>query len=367
MAFTHVKNRLAQKLLGGLTPYERIFDRKPNINYFRVIGSRCYRLLPKVQRDSKLGDVSKECILVGYSWNTKGYRVYDPDEDKIYNTQDVRFVETQRKDDKDNVVNFDVTGDGDRGNNVNAPTSIPIVPKQTMPKVISKIEQPKVAECWERRAKQRPMTGSHPGRYDATLSFKGQTFRSSKAVIKFCEENDIDYSIESVKDSFKYNNPYVGTWDIKEVADGGRVDYSPSDSPDEAEGPSTSSCTSQSHSVDLSVYFNGLECSNVDLANPLTYKEAIGAPDRVDWDRPDIKAWCEVHLKEKYKADEYDFNPTHAVDSDSDDDVEQPRDAEIEPEVDNGEAETYSVRVYCAKVQEPSTYEEAMSSPESDK
>uniref|UniRef100_T1IM28 MBD domain-containing protein n=1 Tax=Strigamia maritima TaxID=126957 RepID=T1IM28_STRMM len=83
--------------------------------------------------------------------------------------------------------------------------------------------------------------------------------------------------------------------------------------------------------------------------------------------RPDIKAWCEVHLKEKYKADEYDFNPTHAVDSDSDDDVEQPRDAEVEPEVDNGEAETYSVRVYCAKVQEPSTYEEAMSSPESDK
>uniref|UniRef100_T1IME4 Retroviral polymerase SH3-like domain-containing protein n=1 Tax=Strigamia maritima TaxID=126957 RepID=T1IME4_STRMM len=106
----------------------------------------CYRLLPKVQRDSKLGDVSKECILVGYSWNTKGYRVYDPDKDKIYNTQDVRFVETQRKDDKDNIVNFDVTGDGDRGNNVNAPTSIPIVPKQTMPKVISKIEQPKVKQ-----------------------------------------------------------------------------------------------------------------------------------------------------------------------------------------------------------------------------
>uniref|UniRef100_T1IJ40 Retroviral polymerase SH3-like domain-containing protein n=1 Tax=Strigamia maritima TaxID=126957 RepID=T1IJ40_STRMM len=101
MTFTHVKNRLAQKLLGGLTPYERIFDRKLTSIIFV-----CYRLLPKVQRDSKLGDVSKECILVGYSWNTKGYRVYDPDEDKIYNTQDVRFVETQRKDDKDNIVNL---------------------------------------------------------------------------------------------------------------------------------------------------------------------------------------------------------------------------------------------------------------------
>uniref|UniRef100_T1JNI4 Retroviral polymerase SH3-like domain-containing protein n=1 Tax=Strigamia maritima TaxID=126957 RepID=T1JNI4_STRMM len=63
MAYTHVKNRLSQRL-----------------------DSRGHRLLLKPQRDSKLGPVSKECILVGYSWNTKGYRVYDPDDDKIYNT-----------------------------------------------------------------------------------------------------------------------------------------------------------------------------------------------------------------------------------------------------------------------------------------
>uniref|UniRef100_T1ILH1 Reverse transcriptase domain-containing protein n=1 Tax=Strigamia maritima TaxID=126957 RepID=T1ILH1_STRMM len=37
----------------------------------------------------------------------------------------------------------------------------------------------------------------------------------------------------------------------------------------------------------------------------------------------------ETNLKVKYKADEYDFNPTHAVDSDSNDDVELPRDAEV--------------------------------------
>uniref|UniRef100_T1IUX2 MBD domain-containing protein n=1 Tax=Strigamia maritima TaxID=126957 RepID=T1IUX2_STRMM len=80
--------------------------------------------------------------------------------------------------------------------------------------------------------------------------------------------------------------------------------------------------------------------------------------------RPDIKAYCETNLKVKYKADDYDFNPTHAVDSDSDDDAKQPRDPEVEPETDNGEAETYSVRVYCAKVPEPSTYKEAMLLPE---
>uniref|UniRef100_T1ILU3 CCHC-type domain-containing protein n=1 Tax=Strigamia maritima TaxID=126957 RepID=T1ILU3_STRMM len=86
--------------------------------------------------------------------------------------------------------------------------------------------------------------------------------------------------------------------------------------------------------------------------------------------RPDIKAWCEVHLKEKYKPNDYDFNPVHAADSDNDD-PEQPRteetETELEPAVDDESTETYAVRVYCASVQEPSTFEEAMSSPESDK
>uniref|UniRef100_T1ILE4 Uncharacterized protein n=1 Tax=Strigamia maritima TaxID=126957 RepID=T1ILE4_STRMM len=125
--------------------------------------------------------------------------------------------------------------EGNRGNNdFITPKPIASVPTQVLPKVIPKVEQPKVMECWERRAKQRPMTGSHPGRYYATLSFKGQTFRSTKAVIKNCEDNNIDYSLESVKDSFKYNNPYVGSWDVSKVANKGRADNSPTDSPDES-------------------------------------------------------------------------------------------------------------------------------------
>uniref|UniRef100_T1IRZ7 Retroviral polymerase SH3-like domain-containing protein n=1 Tax=Strigamia maritima TaxID=126957 RepID=T1IRZ7_STRMM len=118
MAYTHVKNRLSQRLLEGQTPYERLFDRKPNVHYFRVIGLKCYRLLPKPQRDSKLGPVSKECILVGYSWNTKGYRICDPDDDKIYNTQDVRFIETSYADAAKHAIAFGPDDNGDRRNKI---------------------------------------------------------------------------------------------------------------------------------------------------------------------------------------------------------------------------------------------------------
>uniref|UniRef100_T1J0T4 Retroviral polymerase SH3-like domain-containing protein n=1 Tax=Strigamia maritima TaxID=126957 RepID=T1J0T4_STRMM len=116
---------------------------------------------------------------------------------------------------------------------------------------------------------------------------------------------------------------------------------------------------------------NVYESKHVKFDETRLYKDVVQTPERDSLfetsvalrSRPDVKAYCETNLKIKYKADDYDFNPTHAVDSDSDDDVEQPKDAEVEPEADNGEAETYSVHVYCAKVQD----EEAILSPESDK
>uniref|UniRef100_T1IIH3 Uncharacterized protein n=1 Tax=Strigamia maritima TaxID=126957 RepID=T1IIH3_STRMM len=183
-----------------------------------------------------------------YKWSDDDMRPTKVEEALIeeYENLKSRDQRTKVKNSGDNALSTADRGSskGDRGNDVNTPTPIPIVPKQTMPKVISKIEQPKVTECWERRAKQRPQTGSHPGRYDATLSFKGQTFRSTKADIKYCEDSNIDYSLESVRDSFKYNNPFVGSWDVSKVADGGRADDFSTDSPDE--GGSTT-YTSESH------------------------------------------------------------------------------------------------------------------------
>uniref|UniRef100_T1IRC2 Retroviral polymerase SH3-like domain-containing protein n=1 Tax=Strigamia maritima TaxID=126957 RepID=T1IRC2_STRMM len=161
MAYTRVKNRLSQKLLEGQTLYERVFNRKPNIHYFRVIGSKCYH--------SKLGPVSKECILIGYSWNTKGYRVYNPDEDKVYNTQDVSFVESSYADETKHSIDF---GPDDNGNQRYKPVNPTPNPKVTLPiptlpisKMVIKDEgQSGSTGNWDRVVKQRPATGQYPNR-----------------------------------------------------------------------------------------------------------------------------------------------------------------------------------------------------------
>uniref|UniRef100_T1IH65 Peptidase aspartic putative domain-containing protein n=1 Tax=Strigamia maritima TaxID=126957 RepID=T1IH65_STRMM len=53
-----------------------------------------------------------------------------------------------------------------------------------------------------------------------------------------------------MRDSFKYNNSFVGSWDVSKVVDEGRADDSPTDSPDE--GGSTN-YTSESHLVESSL------------------------------------------------------------------------------------------------------------------
>jgi len=41
----------------------------------------------------KLDPRSRECIFVGYSNKTKGYRLWDPDVDDIIQTKHIEFIE----------------------------------------------------------------------------------------------------------------------------------------------------------------------------------------------------------------------------------------------------------------------------------
>nr|GEY03863.1 retrovirus-related Pol polyprotein from transposon TNT 1-94 [Tanacetum cinerariifolium] len=60
----------------GKTPYHIINDRKPSIKHLHIFGCICY-----ITKDGKNLDKIKEkgdqCILVGYSTQSKGYRVYN--------------------------------------------------------------------------------------------------------------------------------------------------------------------------------------------------------------------------------------------------------------------------------------------------
>ena len=80
-------------LLNGKSPYEILFGQKPSYQSVRIFGCLCYS--HNLNRDNdKFASQSKKCIFVGYSFDKKGWRLYDLETDKYFVSCDVVFVET---------------------------------------------------------------------------------------------------------------------------------------------------------------------------------------------------------------------------------------------------------------------------------
>nr|GFB43112.1 retrovirus-related Pol polyprotein from transposon TNT 1-94 [Tanacetum cinerariifolium] len=58
------------------TPYHIINDRKPSVKFFHIFGSVCYIVRDGENRD-KMKENGDECIFVGYSNQSKAYRVFN--------------------------------------------------------------------------------------------------------------------------------------------------------------------------------------------------------------------------------------------------------------------------------------------------
>nr|GEZ51010.1 retrovirus-related Pol polyprotein from transposon TNT 1-94 [Tanacetum cinerariifolium] len=76
----------------GKTPYHIINDRKPSIKHLHIFGCICY-----ITRDGENLDKMKEkgdqCVLVGYSTQSKGYHVYNKRTRMIVESIHIRFDE----------------------------------------------------------------------------------------------------------------------------------------------------------------------------------------------------------------------------------------------------------------------------------
>ena len=91
---SYVRNRLPTSALKeGETPYERWYGRKPDVSHFRVFGCMAYALVPDCER-RKLDTKSKKMPFVGYSLTSKGYRLFDETNQKLYIRRDVEFNES---------------------------------------------------------------------------------------------------------------------------------------------------------------------------------------------------------------------------------------------------------------------------------
>jgi hypothetical protein len=86
-------NRLYLHRILKKTSYELLTDKKPNVSYFRVFGSKCFILI-KRGRSSKFAPKVVEGFLLGYDSNTRAYRVFNKSTGLVEVSCDIVFDET---------------------------------------------------------------------------------------------------------------------------------------------------------------------------------------------------------------------------------------------------------------------------------
>nr|GEZ97768.1 hypothetical protein [Tanacetum cinerariifolium] len=74
------------------TPYHIINDRKPSVNFFHIFGSVCY-IVKDGENIDKMKEKDDECIFVGYSNQSRAYRVFNKRTRMIMESIHVNFDE----------------------------------------------------------------------------------------------------------------------------------------------------------------------------------------------------------------------------------------------------------------------------------
>lgn len=93
----YIRNRVtSHSLPEGITPYHRWMNKPPSFSHIRVFGCHCWYVIPK-SKVKKLDPRSREGIMVGYSAQSKGYKIWDPELKKMIVSRDVTFNESNHE------------------------------------------------------------------------------------------------------------------------------------------------------------------------------------------------------------------------------------------------------------------------------
>ena len=90
----YLHNRSPTKGVANMTPFEAWTGVKPDVKHLRSFGCTVYAHIPKDER-KKLDSKAKKCVLLGYGTETKGYRLYDPQNSRVIYIWDVKFNESE--------------------------------------------------------------------------------------------------------------------------------------------------------------------------------------------------------------------------------------------------------------------------------
>ena len=87
-----ILNRSPTKAVQNKTPYEAWYKEKPQVHFLKIFGCIAYALVPSEQRE-KFDEKGEKYIFIGYSDESKGYRLYNPSTNKFVVSRDVIFDE----------------------------------------------------------------------------------------------------------------------------------------------------------------------------------------------------------------------------------------------------------------------------------
>ncbi|PKU69447.1 Retrovirus-related Pol polyprotein from transposon TNT 1-94 [Dendrobium catenatum] len=89
---SYLINRLPSRTLNNLSPFQCLYNTRPDYSLMRTFGCQCFPWLPPNQRH-KLAPRSVPCVFIGYSSISKGYKCLDPSNYRIYISRHVTFDE----------------------------------------------------------------------------------------------------------------------------------------------------------------------------------------------------------------------------------------------------------------------------------
>lgn len=86
-----ILNRSPNISLDNMTPYEAWYEKKPNVNHFKVFGCFAYDHDVVDEKIRKLDPKIEACIFINYYENTKAYRLYNSKTHKVVVSRDAIF------------------------------------------------------------------------------------------------------------------------------------------------------------------------------------------------------------------------------------------------------------------------------------
>lgn len=93
----YIRNRCPFSSVGGLIPYEKWTGTAPDLSNLRIFGDEVH-VLDKDPSKNKFGPRSMKGIFIGYSRESKGYRVWMLNKRKTIVNRDVKFLDKSRVD-----------------------------------------------------------------------------------------------------------------------------------------------------------------------------------------------------------------------------------------------------------------------------